>query len=309
MSVRKFDIAILGAGAAGLTAAQAAAETGVSVIVIEKLSVGGQVATIDEIKNFPGEADPIAGYEVGPQLLDEADEAGAEFILDEVESLNQVDGRWLIKCASEDISAHAVILATGSSRKRLGVVGEEELIGRGVSHCASCDGGFFRDKTVIVAGGGDSALDEATVLAGVVGNVVIVHHGDEPSATQGQQAALRATDNVEFCANSEIAEVVGDDKGVCGVILKHQMTGITTPHVAEGVFVYIGLKPNTEFLGAAFKLDDSGRCIVDDNLQTSCEGVFAAGDLRSGSAAMLVESVQDGKRAAAAASAYSEGKQ
>ena len=303
MSIGEFDIAILGAGVAGLTAAKAAAETGASVIVIEKLSVGGQVATIDEIHNFPGE-EAIAGYELGPQLLDDADEQGVEFILDEVEGLSVVDGRWLVNGAAEQISARAVILATGSSRKRLGVTGEEELIGRGVSHCASCDGGFFRDKTVIVAGGGDSALDEASVLAGVVGNVIIVHHGDAPSATQNQAANLREANNVEFCADAEIVEVVGDDKGVCGVIIKDQATGVNSTREAEGVFVYIGLRPNTEFLNEAFVLDDLGRCAVDENLQTSCKGVFAAGDVRAGSAAMLVDSVEDGKRAAAAAVAY-----
>lgn len=304
MTIREFDIAILGAGAAGLTAAQAAANAEADVIVIEKLSAGGQVSTIDQITNFPDEDEPIAGYELGPQLLDDADEAGAEFILDEVESLTAIDERWLIKCATEQISARAVIIATGSSRKHLGVTGETELIGRGVSHCASCDGGFFRDKTVIVAGGGDSALDEASVLAGVVGNVLIVHHGNAPSATQGQQAALQAADNVEFLSNSEIIKIVGDDKGVCGVNIKHLVTGHETHHAAQGVFAYIGLEPNTDFLDKNFTRDDVGRCEVDINLQTSCIGVFAAGDVRSGSTAMLVESVADGQRAAAKAMAY-----
>lgn len=303
MTTREFDIAILGAGVAGLTAAHAAAEIGASVIVIEKLSVGGQVSTIDEIHNFPGE-ELIAGYELGPQLLDDADEAGAEFILDEVEALSLAADGWLIKCAAEQIEAKAVILATGSSRKRLGVAGEEQLIGRGVSHCASCDGGFFKDKTVIVAGGGDSALDEASVLADVVGNVIIVHRGAELTATQGQNAKLLQASNVEFCANSAVIEVIGDDKGVVGVIVKNLKTEINTQRAAEGLFVYIGLQPNTEFLNDDMALDDQGRCVVDENLQTTCKGVFAAGDLRSGSAAMLVESVEDGKRAAAAAVAY-----
>jgi thioredoxin reductase (NADPH) len=301
MEGRAYDIAVIGAGVAGLTAAATAAREGARVIVIERLSAGGQISTVDRVANFPGQSEPVAGYELGPMLQDEAELAGAEFTLDEVEGLEQSEGRWSIRCAGETLFATRVIFAAGSSRRELGVPGETEMAGRGVSHCASCDGSFFKGQTVVVVGGGDSALDEALILAPVVGHVAIMHRGAAFRATQGQEARLRALGNTGFHMNTEVLSVLGDATGLTGVRVRDVASGAVSDEAASGMFVYVGLTPNSDVVKQVADLDATGRIVVDDDLQSSAPGLFAAGDVRSNTAAMLAESAMDGMRAARAA--------
>ncbi len=292
------DIIVIGAGVAGLTAARVAAEAGARVLVIERLSAGGQVSTIDRIVNFPGH-DEIGGYELGPMLQDAAEAAGAELALAEVTGLARIGGRWWLTTPEGDFTAQAVIVATGSTRRPLGVPGEADFTGRGVSHCASCDGGFFRGQRVVVVGGGDSALDEALVLAPVVGGVLLVHRGAGFTATQGQEAVIRAAGNISVQPQAEVVAVLGDASGMTGVTLRQN--GAERTEAASGLFVYVGLSPNTDFLADLASRDAAGRLVVTGGLQTSAPALYAAGDLRAGSIGLIHEAVSDGERAARSA--------
>jgi thioredoxin reductase (NADPH) len=299
--MRIVDLVIVGAGVAGLTAAATAASDGLEVLVIEHLAPGGQVATVDKIRNFPGFPDGVGGYELGPLLQQQAEDAGAQFLLDTVERITRDEAGFLIACAEGEIRAGAVIVATGSRRRALGVPGEAELEGRGVSHCASCDGHFFRGKAVIVAGGGDSAFDEAEVLADHAESVTILHHGAVPVAQPRTVARLVARPNVHVLANAEIAAVEG--AGEVESILVNLPDGQRS-EPAAGLFVYIGLVPNRELIAPLVETDADGRVLADASFQTACPGLFVAGDLRSGATALLVSAAGDGAAAAWAARAY-----
>lgn len=295
------DILIVGAGVAGLEAARVAASGGAKVLVVERMGPGGQVSTVDRITNFPGH-DEIGGFELGPILQDAADEAGAEFALSEVAALAPVAGGWRAAVDGRPLDARCVILACGSERRALRVPGESAFTGRGVSHCASCDGGFFRGETVVVVGGGDSALDEALVLAPIVGSVVVVLRGTAFRATQGQEAALRAQANITVLRETEVIEVQGHEGGMTGVVLRDRDGTRTLP--ARGLFVYVGLAPRTALAEGLAERDRNGRLIVSGGMETTAPGLFAAGDIRQGSRALLAEAQEDGQRAARAALAF-----
>ncbi|MFD1910976.1 NAD(P)/FAD-dependent oxidoreductase [Halodurantibacterium flavum] len=292
------DIIVIGAGVAGLTAARVAAEGGARVLLMERLGAGGQVSTVDRIGNFPGHPE-IGGYELGPLLQDAAEAAGAGMALAEATGLSRSGGLWRVQNDAGEMSANCVILACGSTRKPLGVPGEAAFVGRGVSHCASCDGGFFRGKRVVVVGGGDSALDEALVLAPMVDEVVLVHRGTTFDATQGQETDLQARPNVRTLFQTEVTAVEGDDTGMTGVML-HGASG-TQLLPAAGLFVYIGLAPNTGLVEGLVDKDSDGRVMVSDRLESRAAGLFAAGDLRHGTRAMLDGAAADGALAARSA--------
>lgn len=299
MTTRTFDVAVLGAGIAGLTAARIAAEGGATTLLIDRIGVGGQVSTIDRITNAPGFDEAIAGYDMGVELLDAAEEAGVSLALDDIASITAVDGGFRLAGADAEHEARSVILANGSTRRTLGVPGEEELEGRGISHCASCDGHFFAGKRVVVVGGGDSAFDEAQVLAEQAAEVVLVYRDAEPTARATAVAATRARENVTERPNSTVTAIHGDDR-VASVTVEEVATGADAALESDGVFVYVGLRPNTEWLAGLVELDEAGRVVVDDGLRTSVDGLFAAGDIRAGSASMLTEASADGERAARA---------
>jgi thioredoxin reductase (NADPH) len=297
------DLAIIGAGVAGLTAAAAAARQGVQVLVIERMGAGGQVMTVERIDNFPPHPEGISGFELGPALQEEAETAGAQFMLDEVESIARGDdGRHLLRCAGTTISARAVLIAAGSKRRKLDVPGEEQLEGRGVSHCASCDGPLYRGQAVCVAGGGDSAFGEARVLADHAASVTVVIPESQPHAQQYLVESLAAMPNVEIVAGATITEIVGDGSGVTGVKIARANTERML--AVEGVFVCAGLEPDTGFLGGALRLDAQGRVETDSAMRTSVAGIFAAGDIRSQADYLLTAAATDGDAAAASACEY-----
>ncbi|MBL8551318.1 MAG: FAD-dependent oxidoreductase [Hyphomonadaceae bacterium] len=292
------DIVIIGAGAAGLTAGAIAASLGVETLVIERLAPGGQVATIERIRNFPGFPDGIAGYDLGPLLQQQAEASGARFLFDDVTRIAPDGDEFILHGQSEPVHARAVIVAAGSRRRMLGLPNEEALEGRGVSHCASCDGPLFKGQSVVVAGGGDSAFDEAEALAEHAGRVTIAHRGASPTARASAIVRMRTLMNVAIRAQSEISAIEGDD-GVEAVTL-------TTPSGTErlacaGVFVNVGLDPNTAFLGDLVKLDAAGAIVTDAAYQSSLPRLFAAGDIRSGAAALLAAAVGEGAAAALSA--------
>lgn len=301
--MRETDLAIIGAGVAGLTAATVAAQHGLDVLVIERMGAGGQVMNVEKVRNMPGFPEGVSGFELGPLLQEQAEAAGAQFTLDSVQALELgTGGRHVLRCAGEAIAARAVLVAAGSVRRRMGVLGEERLEGRGVSHCASCDGPLFRGQPVCVVGGGDSAFGEAAVLAGLASHVYVVFREARPPAQRALVEAVAGLPNVELIASAQVTAITGD-QGVTGVALRN-VDGAERQLAVEGVFVYAGLAPDSGFLGSSLKLDASGRVQTDDSLRTPVPGIFAAGDIRAGAAYFLAAAAGEGAQAALSAFRY-----
>ena len=282
--MRETDLAIVGAGVAGLTAAIVAAQHGLRVLVIERMGAGGQVMNVVAIDNMPGFPQGVSGFELGPLLQEQAEAAGAEFMLDTVLSIapsaRSGQGDFLLRCDSDAVTARAVLIAAGSVRRPLNVPGEEELEGRGVSHCASCDGPMFRGQPVCVAGGGDSAFAEAAVLAAHASRVTLVFPEPQPHAQKHLVDAVAGLPNVELIAGAQVTAIEGGN-GVTGVRLRHA-DGQVRELPAQGVFVYAGLDPATDFLQGPVKLDAAGRIVTDAAFGSSVPGLVAAGDIRAG---------------------------
>jgi thioredoxin reductase (NADPH) len=300
--MQDIDVVIVGAGVAGLTAAMVAGRHGVKVAVVDRFGVGGQVSTAERIENFPGFPQGIAGHELGPLLHEQAEAAGAEFMLDTIESIAPEGGRFLVRGA-DTLQARAVIVAAGSAPRSLGIPGEELFLGKGVSHCASCDGPFFKGEEVVVVGGGDSGLDEALVLAAHAARVTVVHRGTNLRAQQSVVARALADPTVAILLDTVVEEIVGGD-AVSGVRLRDQRSGEARLQPVKGVFVHVGLEPNTIFLQGLVALDGAGHIETDAMMRTSRPGLFAAGDIRKGSVALIAAVAGDGATAAVAAVRY-----
>jgi thioredoxin reductase (NADPH) len=301
-AMRKYDLVVIGAGLAGLTAAMYGARHGLRTAVVDQMGAGGQIINAERVEDFPGFPDGIAGYDLGPLVQEQAEAAGAEFVLDTATGL-RLDGAWrIVTCDAEDeLQARAVIIACGSSFRRLGIPGEEELTGRGVSTCATCDGPFFIDQPVCVIGGGDSALDEALVLTQFASYVTVFHRGDELDGQDVFRKRVAESPKIEVVRNVTVEAILGDE-AVTGVRVQ---TGRSISESAVlGVFVYVGLEPNTAFLRDVLELDPAGHIVTDLMMQTSVPGVFAAGDLRQHSVRQLVSAAGDGATAAVAAYRY-----
>jgi thioredoxin reductase (NADPH) len=305
--MREFDLIVIGAGVAGLTAAIHAGRGGLSVAVVERLSVGGQIASAERIENFPGFPQGVSGVELGPLLHEQAEAAGAEFILDTVAGITLDGDRRVVACAEATLRARAVVVAAGSALRSLGIPGEARLFGKGVSHCASCDGHFFAGQEVCVIGGGDSALDEALVLTGHAARVLIVHRGAELAAQRALAERAAANPKIAFVPGTEVDEILGDDT-VSAVRLREVAAGTTREQPLKGVFVYVGLQPNSAFLRGAVALDPAGHVETDAMMATSVPGIFAAGDIRRHSVALLAAAAGDGATAAVAAFRYLNGR-
>jgi thioredoxin reductase (NADPH) len=304
--VRDFDLIVVGAGVAGATAAMFGARFGARVAVVEQLGPGGQIINATRIDNMPGFSQSIAGIELGPLVHQQAEAAGAEFILDTAESLARDGPQLLLTCATETLRAPAVIVAAGSTLRNLGVPGEAALAGRGVSHCASCDGPFFRGKRVCVIGGGDAAIDEALVLAEFASQVVVVHRGPAITAQRTLLERANGVETIEIVLSTSVEEIAGDG-AVSGVRLKDLASGEVREEPFGGVFVFVGLEPNTAFLNGLVTLDTAGHIVTDVMMRTSVDGIFAAGDIRAQSVALLAAAAGDGATAAVAAYRYLQG--
>lgn len=301
--MREFDVVVIGAGVAGLIAASHVARCGPSVAVVERMGVGGQIAAAERIDNVPALSHGIAGAELGPLLHEQAEAAGAEFILDSVEAVSVEGPRRIVACAGEPLAARALIIAVGSSPRPLGVPGEPEFMGRGVSHCASCDAHFFAGEDVCVVGGGDSALDEAVVLAQHARRVAVIHRRGELAAQRLLIERARAEDGIEFVPDTAVEAVLGNER-VTGVRLRHLPSGTVSERVLRGVFVYVGTAPNTAFLRDTLRLDPSGHIETDILMRASAPGIFAAGDARAHSVGLLAAIAGDGATAAVSAWRY-----
>ena len=301
--MRDVDLIVVGAGTAGATAGMVAARLGLGVVVVEQRGPGGQIMTASRIENFPGFPEGIGGDELGPRLHEQAEAAGAEVLLDTAEALEVAgDGR-ILRCASEALRAPAVIVAVGSTLRSLGVPGEERLLGRGVSHCASCDGPSFTGGRVGVVGGGDAALDEALVLAEHAAHVSVFCRGARISAQRALLELAERAVNVDIVLHAVVEEILGEQK-VTGVRVRDVRGGATRVETLGGVFVYVGLEPNTAFVRGVVALDSAGHIETDIMMRTSLAGVFAAGDVRKDSVALLAAAAGDGATAAVAAFRY-----
>jgi thioredoxin reductase (NADPH) len=301
--MREFDLVIVGGGLAGLTAAMYAGRYGLSTAVVDQMGAGGQIVNVEKVENFPGFPEGVPGFDLGPMVQEQAEAAGAEFVMDTVEAL-EIDGeKRVLRCAEEELQARAVIVAAGSSLRALGIPGEERLMGKGVSHCASCDAPFFAGQEACVVGGGDSALDEAVVLAEQASRVLLIHRGPEFQAQQAILDRVAGMGNSEPVFNTQVEEILGDD-AVTAVRLKDVTSGASREESLAGVFVFVGLEPNTAFVRGVLDLDEAGHIRTDIQMRTSVPGVFAAGDIRQGAAGQLVSAAGDGATAAVAAYHY-----
>jgi thioredoxin reductase (NADPH) len=298
-----FELVIVGAGVAGLTAATFAGRHGLRLAVVEQLGAGGQIANAERIENFPGFPEGIAGHELGPLLHEQAEAAGAAFVLDEVERLETDGDHRIVRGASGSLRAPAVIIAAGSRLRRLAVAGAERWLGKGVSHCASCDGAFFAAQQVCVIGGGDSALDEALILAAHASRVTVLHRSRSLVAQRALVDRASACGRIEIIPQAAVEEILGED-AVSGIRWRDLGTGAVHTKPAKGVFVYVGLEPNTAFLRGVVVLDAAGHIETDAMMRTSLRGVFAAGDIRKNSVAQLAAAAGDGATAAISAFRY-----
>jgi thioredoxin reductase (NADPH) len=271
-------VIILGSGPAGLTAAIYAARGNLDPLVITGNELGGQIATTNEIENFPGFPDGVTGPELYQLLMRQAERFGARFEMDEAIEVEMRQRPFRVKTRESEHEAKALILATGASPRKLGVPGEKEFTGRGVSYCATCDGFFFRDREVIVVGGGDSALQEGLFLTKFASKVQIVHRRDQLRAGAALQQRAFRNDKISFIWNTIVTAIHGD-QAVKSVTLKDVKTGEEREHPVDGVFIYIGHYPNTALYKGQLEMDDHGYLIVDSRLHTSIPGVFAAGEV------------------------------
>lgn len=298
-----YDIIIIGSGPAGLSAAIYAQRACLDTIVIEKNGIsGGQVLNTWEVDNYPG-FPGVTGFELSRQFREHANKLGARVVQDEVVQVELSGNVKKVVCEEETYEARCVILASGAHHRTLEVPGEEELRGAGVSYCATCDGAFFRGRTVAVVGGGDAALEDAIFLARMCEKVYIVHRRDKLRGAKRLQERLQALGNIEFVWNSETAAIEGDGQ-VEALRLRQTQTGEERRLDVDGVFIAVGIAPESELYAGQLELDEQGYIRADESGQTSVPGVFAAGDVRTKALRQILTAASDGANCVASAERY-----
>ena len=301
-----YDLVIVGGGPGGLSAGIYAMRAAMKTVLVEKGIAGGQVTMSDEVENYPGFVH-ISGAELSMKFDEHAKACELEMVSDEVVAVEPGLEHHTVRLAGGAmLKAHAVILATGGTPRKLGIPGEDDYYGKGVSYCAVCDGFFFRNKTVIVVGGGDTAAEEALYLAKIAKKVYIAHRRDAFRASMILQQRIEADCNIEVLWNTVMTKVNADASGVCGVDLKDTQTGEERSMDLDGVFIFIGFDPNNELVPAGIKMNADGYVITDDKCETQIPGIFVIGDLREKYARQIVISAADGCTAALAAAHFVE---
>jgi len=298
---RIYDMIIVGGGPGGYTAALYAARAGLDVLVLEKLSAGGQMALTSQIDNYPGFDEGVDGFELGEKMQAGAERFGAVSEYAEVLSMELDGSIKKLETDQGDYFAKTVVLSTGANPRELGLLEEQSLIGRGVNYCAACDGMFYKDKVVAVIGGGNTAVADAMILSRIAKKVIIVHRRDKLRATKVYHEALEKAENVEFIWDSVVTGLLHNEK-LEAIKVKNVKTDKESELQCDGVFVSIGRNPATELVKGILELDEAGYIVADESTRTSIPGVFAVGDVRTKALRQVVTAVSDG----AVASHYAE---
>ncbi|MCL2281665.1 MAG: thioredoxin-disulfide reductase [Dehalococcoidia bacterium] len=305
-TTQKFDVIIIGGGPAGLSAAIYTARDRLSTLLIEKSIIGGMINEADKVDNYPGFHEGISGMDLTSKMYKQAQKYELQDVNTEVLSISANAPRdFSVKTADTEYLAKSVIIASGSDKQKLGIPGEKEFTGRGVSYCATCDAPFYREKTVAVVGGGNSAIYEALHLAKFASKVYIIHRRNQFRATTIIQERAKSEPKIKFILNTVVEAVQGTDF-VENLMLKNITSNQISELSVDGVFVSIGIKPNTSYIKNLLALDDSGMIIVDSNMQTNVPGIFAAGDIRHNSIRQVIAAAGDGSIAAMSAKKWVE---
>jgi len=302
---KNYDAIIIGGGPAGLTAGLYTSRARLSSLLIENALVGGQMTTTELIENYPGFPQGISGEELSRRMEEQARRFGLEIINQEIVEVGVHGEEKRVKTGGAEYLGKSLIICTGAEYRKLGVQGEIEFAGRGVSYCATCDGAFFRDNRIVVVGGGDSALTEALFLTKFVKELTVIHRRDALRATKIYQERAFANPKIKFLWDSVVQEIKGD-KVVQSVLVKNVKSGEVKEFDAEGVFLFVGLTPRTEFLKGSIRQDEEGYIVTNPNCETSVAGVFAAGDCTRKLLRQIVTAVGDGATAAFSAEKYLE---
>ena len=307
MNQRKsYDVIIIGGGPAGLSAGIYTARARLSTLLVEKMAIGGQIINALEVENYPGYKDGISGVDLTLSMHEQATRFGVETFSDEVTGIKLEGGQKIVTTFTGEFAAKAVILAGGSERQKINVPGEKEYTGKGVSYCATCDGAFYRDKVVAVLGGGNSAVTEALELTKFASKILLIHRRNELRATKILQEKLLANPKIQPVWNTIVEEISGK-QFVEKLKVKHAETNQPTELDVSGVFVSVGTQPATGYLKGLINLDAGGAIIINDRLETNVPGIFAAGDIRSGSIKQVIAAAGDGAIAAVNAGKYISG--
>lgn len=298
-----YDLIIIGAGPAGLTAGIYAGRFRLNTIILEKMSVGGQIITSADIENFPGFPGGIATLELIDKFKEQVDALGLKIELDEVIEIAPDKNNYLIKTVGNSYQAKAVIVASGAQPKKLAVAGEERLAGRGVSYCGTCDAPLFKDKEIIVIGAGDRAIEEALFLTRYAAKVSVVHRRNSLRASRILEEKARQNPKINFILESTVEEIIGENR-VEKVKIRNLKTGVISDLSCQGVFVFVGIRPNTDFLKNILNLDESGFIITNQDLAASRKGIFACGDCLKKNLYQVVNACAEGALAAHSANIH-----
>lgn len=304
--MKLYDMLIVGGGPAGYTAALYAARAGLSVLVFEKLSAGGQMALTERIDNYPGFPEGISGYTLAEKMQTQAERFGARTLLAEVLSLNLRADPKRLESSAGTFFGRTLVYAAGAEHRQLGLPMEQTLVGRGVSYCAACDGAFYRGKTVAVVGGGDSAAAEAMHLSTLAKKVILIHRRDTLRAEKVSHAALMQVGNVEFLWNSTVTELLYKDR-LTGLRLQNAATGEESDLACDGVFICVGRQPATTLVRGQLTLDQAGYILAGESTRTELPGVYAVGDVRGKALRQVVTAIADGAQAVHSAQSYLSG--
>ncbi|TVV33101.1 thioredoxin-disulfide reductase [Weissella cibaria] len=292
--MRKYDVVVIGAGPGGMTAALYAARANLNVAMLDRGIYGGQMNNTDDIENYPGFT-TIKGPELGEKMYQGTVKAGVNFVYGDVQNVTVDDQQMKhIQTDSDELVASAVIIATGSYNRKLGVPGEEKFSGKGVSYCAVCDGSFFKGKNVTVVGGGDSAISEGLYLANVTDGVNVIHRRDQLRAQKVLQNRAFDNDKIDFTWNTSVTEILGDENHVTGVKIHNNQVGDDTTLDTDGVFVYVGNFPNSQIFNNLNITDQAGWIITNDQMETTIPGIYAIGDVRQKQLRQITTAVGDG---------------
>ncbi|WP_462394863.1 thioredoxin-disulfide reductase [Lentilactobacillus parabuchneri] len=302
---KQYDVVIIGAGPGGMTAALYASRANLPVAMIDRGIYGGQMNNTASIENYPG-FKSIMGPDLAQNMYDSSVNFGAEYVYGTVSSVEDHGDYKTIKTDEDELQAKVVIIATGSEYKKLGITGEHEYGGKGVSYCAVCDGAFFKNKDVVVVGGGDSAIEEASYLAGIVNHVTVIHRRDQLRAQQVIQDRAFANDKIDFVWNSNVTEVLGDDNKVTGVKVVNNQTNEQSTIETSGVFIYVGLLPMTTAFEDLKITDADGWIKTNDQMETAIPGIYAIGDVRQKDLRQIATAVGEGGIAGQQAFKYVE---